>query len=159
MIVVSDTSPISNLMTIGQLDLLKFVFNKILIPEGVKDELEKLPSQRKELEKHKWITLQKIKDKKLLADLLLMLDRGESEAIVLAIEKKADYLIIDERKGRGIAVKYGLKITGLLGVLGKAKAKGIINDVGSYMDDLVLISGFRISQKLRKKILDDLGES
>ena len=76
-------------MTIGQLDLLKSVFNKILIPEGVKDELEKLPSQKEELEKHKWITSQKIKDKKLLKDLLLMLDRGESEAIVLAIEKKS----------------------------------------------------------------------
>jgi hypothetical protein len=78
MTVVSDTSPISNLMTIGQLDLLKSVFCKIIIPEGVKDELEKLPSQKKELEKHKWITLQKIKDKKLLEDLLLILDRGES---------------------------------------------------------------------------------
>jgi predicted nucleic acid-binding protein len=44
-------------------------------------------------------------------------------------------------------------------VLGKAKAKGIINEVGPYMDDLVLVSGFRISQSLRKKILDDLGES
>ena len=94
----------------------------------------------------------------MLTELSNVLDPGESEAIVLAVEKKADYLVIDERKGRKIAVQYGLKITGLLGVLGKAKAKGIINEVKPYLDDLVLISGFRVSKNLRKQLLDDLGE-
>ncbi|MEL7221892.1 MAG: DUF3368 domain-containing protein [Bacteroidota bacterium] len=158
MIVVSDTSPISNLMTIGELEILKSIFKKIIIPEGVKRELEVIDKHRISLRNNEWISIQKIKDQKLLSELLETLDQGESEAIVLALEKQADYLLIDERKGRRIALKYGLKITGLLGVLSTAKHKGIIDQVAPYIDKLMLVSGFRIGVKLRNQILRDLKE-
>lgn len=115
MVVVSDTSPISNLMTIGELPVLKSVFDKVVIPEGVKTELEAIASHKSDLADNPWIIVQRIKDQGLLNELLYTLDQGEAEAIVLAIEKRADYLIIDERKGRRIALEYGLKIIGLLG--------------------------------------------
>ena len=67
----------------------------------------------------------------------LHLDPGEAEAIVLAKELKAEFLIIDERKGRRIAAEHGLRITGLLGVLVRGKQKGYITKLTPILDKLV----------------------
>lgn len=158
MVVISDTSPITNLMTIGKVDLLQQLFGKIIIPEGVKLELERLEEQKLLLRQLNWVRVQKVKDVAFVGELRTMLDRGESEAIALAIEKKADYLIIDERKGRSIAIQYGLKITGLLGVLTRAKTKGYIGEVKPVLESLILLSGFRVNPTLKKQILNDMGE-
>jgi len=158
MIIVSDTSPITNLLKIGRVSLLQQVFKEIIIPNGVYEELIKIPSQKSQIENTKWIKKQDSKNKEFINDLLKILDRGESESIALAVELKADYLLIDEKKGRKIANEHGITITGLLGVLRRAKLKGYLEKVKPILDRLREETGFRIHQNLYKEILKDVGE-
>ncbi len=154
MIVVSDTSPISNLLQIGDLDLLRLLFQEIIIPQDVFDELCEIKVQANILSGQTWIKTSAVADSKLKIDLLKELDKGEAEAIILAIELHADYLLIDEVKGRAIAESYDIKVVGILGVLLQAKQKGLIADVKTHLQKLVIEAGFWLNPKLIEKVLE-----
>ncbi len=157
MIVVSDTSAISNLLQINLISILNVLYGEITITPAVKRELYSLPNQKKQLEQLGWIKERAPKDLKIVTELLEELDFGESESIALAIEAKAEYLIIDEYKGRLIADRYGIKIVGILGVLIQAKQKGVISSVKLNIENLQKI-GFRLDKNLIDKVLKSLGE-
>ncbi len=102
---VSNTSPISNLASIGRLELLKSQFSSVFIPEGVAAELaahpDPLARDRIELAvQEQWIQVCTAPASSLLRLLLLQLHRGEAEAITLATDIKADRLLMDEQEGR-----------------------------------------------------------
>jgi predicted nucleic acid-binding protein len=158
MIIVSDTSPISNLIQIKQLDLLQKLYKQVLIPRSVYNELIFLDYQKIVLEFETWIKVYDVKDQNLLKEIVQKVDIGEAEAMVLAIELKADYLLIDEQKGRMIAEEYGIVITGILGVLVKAKQENLISSVKVEMEGLRDIAGFRIHPNLFETILRLVGE-
>lgn len=80
------------------------------------------------------------------------MDEGEAQAIVLALERQAHLLLIDERKGRAKAKALGLEITGTIGILLLAKEKAIEIDLRSELEKL-RSHGFRISEALIEKIL------
>ena len=126
MLIISDTSPITNLIQIGELELLKKLFTEIIIPKKVYEELANYEGQKEEIDKRKWIISKEVADKNAIRQMNKLLDPGEAEAIILAKELNADFLIIDERKGRQIAEDYGLRIIGVLGVLVRGKQKGHI---------------------------------
>ena len=157
MIVVSDTSTITNLYQVGRLDLLRSLFGTVIIPPAVRRELYRIEGQAVEIEKLGWIQTEYPKNQSLISELLDELDLGESEAIALAIELKAEYLIIDEYKGREIADKKGVKIVGLLGVLIAAKTDGHLEAVMPLIDKIQL-NGFRLNRSLINKVLTALGE-
>lgn len=154
--IISDTSSISNLFQIGKIELLKELFGSITIAPAVQRELYALEEQ-KEIDNIKWIKVVAPKDQKKVSVLLEELDLGESESIVLAIERNAKYLIIDEYRGRLIAEQYGVKIVGVLGILVQAKQKGLISSVSDEITKLRAI-GFRLNQRLVEKVLRRLGE-
>ena len=76
-----------------------------------------------EIENAEWIKRRQVANTQLVHSLLQYLDEGESEAIVLAVELKAELLIIDERLGRDTARHFGLTFTGLIGLLVEAKQR------------------------------------
>jgi uncharacterized protein len=156
MIIVSDTSPITNLIQIGQLHLLKKSFGIVILPTIVYDELCKLTFQKEILDAQSWIFVQSAKDRNQV--LQIGLDPEESEAIVLALELNADFLIIDELDGRLVAEQKGLKIVGLLGCLIRAKTENHIDSVKVLMDELIQKTGFRINPNLYQHILKLAGE-
>ena len=160
MIVVSDISPIVNLAFIGQLDLLRRLYNRVVIPQAVDDEIAKGSDQSgiAEIRMFDWIEIKQVTNQAMVASLELELDRGEAEAIALAIELKADLLLLDERKGRLAALRLGVRIIGLLGLVIEAKQKGLIPFVKPTMDALKQKAGFWISQDLYDHILQVAGE-
>ena len=87
------------------------------------------------------------------------LDLGEAEAIALAKELHAEWLLIDETKGRTIAKNAGLQIIGLLGVLLAAKEKGLITEVKLYLEKLITKAKFRISPELYTRVLQLANEN
>ncbi|NET72372.1 MAG: DUF3368 domain-containing protein [Sphaerospermopsis sp. SIO1G2] len=159
MLVVSNTSPILNLAIIGRLDLLREQFDKILIPKAVLEELwvdEVLPGSQelcKALEIG-WLELQTVNNQSLVQLLQRDLDRGESEAIALALTLNADKIILDERDGRKIAKDLGLQVIGILGVIIRAANDGQISSLSDVINQLREEAGFLISPSLLTQILN-----
>jgi predicted nucleic acid-binding protein len=113
MIVVSNTSPLTNLSAIGHFDLLHHLFGEIFIPEGVWSELnakgKRWPGSL-EVENSAWIFRKLVHDQPLVTALERDLDQGEAESIALAIDLKADLVLLDEREARHAARRLGLSI-------------------------------------------------
>lgn len=159
MIVISDTSVITNLIQINRLELLPAIFEKIIIEQIVFDELIHIPSQKLVLKDEPWLHIERLQNTLFFQQFAQILDAGEAASIALALEKGADLLIIDERKGRQVALDHGIKITGLLGILLLAKSKGILQSVDFVLDELTSIAGFYVHANLRLEILKQAGES
>lgn len=156
MIVVSDTSAISNLFIIGELELLRKIYSEILLPKAVMNELivlEKSGVNIDSIRKSGWIKIIEVTQRSAVNQLLIDLDLGEAEAIVLAKHINADWLLIDETKGRHIAKESGLQTIGLLVILLLAKREGMINEIKSFVDRLMIKAKFRISNELYDRIL------
>jgi predicted nucleic acid-binding protein len=88
-----------------------------------------------------------------------VLDVGEAEAIVLALERHADLVLVDERRGRRQATAAGLSVTGLVGVVVAAKRARFIDAVKPLLDDLIVRARFWIGPGLYREVLATLGES
>ena len=86
-------------------------------------------------------------------DALVGLDAGEQEAVRLALELKADLLLMDEADGRSIALRLGLPVTGTLGLLERADVLGMLADLPATLAHLEA-SGFYLSTRLRESVLD-----
>ena len=111
--VVCDTNIIIDFSKIGQLDLLKDVFDEVLIPNEVKEEL--MAGESDEIEDTDvkkalpgWISIKKVKDIFALENLKINIDKGESASIVLYKETNSDLLAINDLKARGIAHALGI---------------------------------------------------
>ena len=127
MIVVSDTSPINYLLLIDQIDLLPRLFQQIIIPDVVQEEMlapgAPLVLQKWIANPPSWLKIQAIS---VVDETINSLDLGEQAAITLAQTLPADLLIIDERLGRQLAAERGLPIIGTLGILDDAASQGLI---------------------------------
>jgi hypothetical protein len=158
MIVVSDTSAITNLIQIDHLWLLREVYQNIIIPQAVYDELVSDTKNKLIIESLSWIKIKEVKENDITRNLKEVLDPRESEAITLALELDADFIIIDEKKGRKIAEDYGLRKIGLVGILVESKRKGLIKEVRNLLEQLIEKANFFVSEKLYKDVLYQLNE-
>ena len=142
--IVSDSTTLIILFDLERLELLSNLFDEIYIPSSVYGEI----SVKKEIELPAFIQVKEVEESSDLKLLRKLLDEGESEAIVLA-KKMGLGIIIDEKKGRKIAVNYGLEIIGLLGIVYLNIKKGYMSkDSAKIFLDEALLHGYRINKKL-----------
>ena len=141
MLIVSDTTPIISLMKIEQLYLLEKMFGYIVIPKAVYDELTVNEKFAKEILKIKEAEFVKVGEVKNDSSVNILrnvtgLDAGESEAIVMAGEKEADLLLMDEHKGRQVAKKLGISRSYISRLENKAlkEIKSKLKDKEFYID-------------------------
>lgn len=156
MIVVSNTSPLTNLAAIGLFHLLHNLYGQIFIANAVWDELNaqnQVWPGRHEVASAVWITKQSPYNQQAITALRRDLDRGEAETIALALELEADLVLLDERDGRYAAQRFGLEVVGVLGILLEAKSKGFISHIKPHLDALRQKAGFYIHDKLYQQIL------
>ncbi len=162
MIVVSDTTPIISLMKAGQLELLRKLFGIVCVPKAVYRELtenENFSEEAKIVRDCEFICVEEVLNEKSVIILrnFTGLDAGESEAIILADEKQADVLLMDEHKGRQVAKKMGITITGTIGILIQAFDEGMMTkeDVEECIKRLKE-NEIRISDKLYQSLLEQI---
>ena len=162
MIVVSDTTPIISLMKAGQLELLQKLFGSVYIPKAVHQELtenEVFSEEVKMVQECEFLYVEQVNNGKSVAILrnFTGLDAGESEAIILADEKQSDVLLMDEHKGRQVAKKMGIAITGTIGILTQAFDEGMLarEDVERCVERFKE-SGIRISEKLYQRLREHM---
>jgi predicted nucleic acid-binding protein len=149
-IVVSDTSPITGLLRIGKADLLFELFGEVVIPPAVRDELLRfhasLPSKLQ------------VRPVKNALRSLRGLDQGETEAIILAKELHADFILMDEKDGRAIAMEEGLRPIGLAGIVIACKKAALIASARELIDELRTDGKVYMSDDLRDEVLKQVGE-
>lgn len=158
--IVCNSSTIIAIARIGRLDILEKVAKSIVIPPAVYEEVVIKGTNRPgviEVREAKWIKRRDVSDRELAKRLNIILDPGESEAIVLAKEINADLIILDDDKARKTAISEGLKVTGLLAFLIQAKEKGILKRVKPIMDELRR-KGLFIGEDLYQDVILKAGE-
>ena len=155
MIIVSDTTPISELAKVDHLDLLPKLFGKVVIPQGVFDELQVGEHPAAQLVQNlSWLEVVTVDNQQLVRELQqsFKLDLGESEAIALAEEISASQLLIDERAARKVAMARKLPLIGTVGILLLAKRRGLLDSVKDVLDEMKA-QGMRISDRLYVQVL------
>ena len=125
MIIVSDSGPLAYLVQIGVADHLPTLYGEVYVPPAVVGELrhDRSPVADWAKELPPWLTMAAPQ----ASPLDLPLDFAEREAITLALELNADFLLIDERKGRLAAKSTGLKVAGTLAVLIDGASRGLFD--------------------------------
>ncbi|MCI5122717.1 MAG: DUF3368 domain-containing protein [Candidatus Electrothrix sp. AUS4] len=145
--VIADSSCLIGLCKINKLFILEKIFESILIPEAVYHEVVIKGKGRpgaEEVKNSDWIEQRKVHNKLAVKALRMNLGPGESEAITLADECKADFLILDDLKARQTAEELGLSVVGTVAVLKKAREKNMIQSFEAALTDLDN-AGFRFS--------------
>jgi len=147
--IISDTSCIIVLDKIGELNILKELYGTVIVTKEIQEEFgSTLPG---------WFEIKEVKDLNYQKILETIVDKGEASAIALTLELDNPVLIIDDLKGRKLAKKLNLNITGTLGIILKAKEKGIIKSTKGVFEKLKQ-SNFRISEKVETELLKLSGE-
>jgi predicted nucleic acid-binding protein len=159
--VVADTSPLISLDACNQLDLLRKLYVRIVVPRAVEQELRDggVTGLLKGLTRahRKWIGVRTLRIPP-PPPLVAALHLGEAEVIALALEIGSPLVLLDERAARKIARARGLQFTGAIGVLLRAKNKGLLPAVKPSID-LMLSRGVQLGSDLIDAVLRDAGEA
>lgn len=157
--IVVNTSPWIALSICGQISLLNKLYNEVYIPYHVKEEIMAGGEEGVgvyELKTCSWIRIERVADVEKV-NLLYELEKGEAEVIILAKEKGIKHVLIDERVARLEANVLGLEVIGTIGLLLKAKKKGILYSIKPHITKM-LDNGIWIKKEIVKGILKEAGE-
>lgn len=160
MIVVADATPLIALAKIEQITLLRCLFNEICIPQAVYAEVVLAAPERTgadEVRQADWIRIVTICDPTKVRYLRVELDAGEAEALVLAEELQANWIVLDESKARRVAEILGLPYIGTVGLLLLAKQRGCISQLRPLLDAL-RAQRFRLSDRVYQAVLRQANE-
>ncbi|OQW89610.1 MAG: hypothetical protein BWK78_07690 [Thiotrichaceae bacterium IS1] len=156
MIVVSNTSPLTNLAAIGQFHLLPQLYQNLQIAEGVWQELNAYqppPPGCQEVASAPWIYCHTVQNRSLVIALRQDLDKGEAETLALAIELSADLVLLDEKEARHQAQRLELNKTGVVGIWLEAKKQGYLTQVKPHLEALRQKAGFYLHDSLYQQAL------
>jgi predicted nucleic acid-binding protein len=159
-IVVGDTSPVRALVHVGRLDLLPALFEDVVVPPAVVDELRAPAGPFTPIDVRQMPALRIVQplDMDRILQFSRILDRGESEALALALEIHADVVLMDELAGRAVAESVGLVPIGVVGILLRAKANNLVIEVKPLLDRMIHELKFFVSPALRAQTLRRVGE-
>jgi predicted nucleic acid-binding protein len=163
MLVVSDTSPLSNLAIIGRLGLLREQFQAVRMPAAVARELSALPFPHARLAladalRAGWLVEEAVPLPAPSPENLVGLDAGETETIRLALALQADRILMDEKEGRQRAAALSLRTVGIIGVLIVAKQAGRFDSLAAEIVRLRREAGFFVDRTLETRVLEIVGE-
>ncbi len=157
--VICDTSPLFYLHQIGQLDLLRRLYDSVVVTRSVVAELaagEALGEDVPHVEQTPWLDVRQVSVPSFLS---LIPDLGQGEASVLALAAEVDepLLVLDDKLARSIANLHGFRMIGTAGILIKSKRAGLVSAVAPLLSDLIRV-GFYISPRVCADVLDLAGE-
>ena len=147
---------------VGRLDLLRELYSAVRVPPTVHAELAidtGKPGAKVLADAFAagWITVKAVVDADAVSSISRLVDLGESEAILLAEQVGARFLLIDDARGRRIARGRGVPVVGVAGVLLSAKSRGVLAEVRPVLDTLSEV-GYRLSSRLVAAVLERAGE-
>jgi predicted nucleic acid-binding protein len=152
--VICNTSPIQYLHQVNLLHILRELYGLIAIPEGVLAELHAglmMGISLPDVKSLSWFSVKYVRERNLLK-MVSGLGAGEKEVLGLALETPGSLVILDDLPARRYASFLGVRLTGTLGLLLKAKEKGIIDAVLPVLDQLEALQ-FRLDPKTRRAVL------
>lgn len=161
MVVVADTSPLTALLHLNQVHILQALYGKTYIPGAVANELKTLIGFGYDisfLNERDVFIVTNPKEEFVQQAWLTKLDKGEAEALALAIELKAELLLIDEKLGKKMAEQNSIACKGVVGVLIEAKEKGLIKEIRPLLQELREGLKFRLSDSIVALALQRAGE-
>ena len=156
--VVADTSPIRYLVSIGEIEILPALFERIVIPTAVRDELvhDGAPEAVRNWMQVRspWLEVYPARAGP-FDSVLEGLDEGEKAALALAASLNADLILLDDREGARAARNKGFRVVGALGLLQLAAKRGLLDWVDAF--DRLKRTNFRYRQKIIDEILQEMG--
>ncbi len=152
--VIADTGPINYLILIGHIDVLPDLFQKVILPSTVRKESDAAPPAIRD-----WIAAApswiEVRQTRYVHDPAMQsLDAGEEDAIALAIELRADLLLMDDREGVRAARSKGIAVVGTLGILGRAAQSGLLDLADAF--DRIKRTNFRYRQETMDALLREI---
>ncbi len=155
--VIVNSTPVIGLANIGRLDVLRQMYGTITIPQAVFDEIKSPSVQRQVNANRDWIRVEQINDASQKQMYRAKLHADEVEVMILAQEKKADLVILDDNAAKKTAKFLGLRVIGTLDILVLAKKRGYIKEVSPVLDALKR-DGFFVSDDLCDLVLRQADE-
>ena len=142
--VIADTSCLIVLNRTNLLHILRDLYGHVIVTDEVASEYGDVLPQ--------WVRVEKVKDRNALKLINTFIDLGEASSCALALETDDSIVIIDDLKGRKIAGRLGLRITGTLGIMLRAKERKLIDSLKNVVAQL-RNEGFHVSEELEIEIL------
>jgi predicted nucleic acid-binding protein len=160
--VICNYSPIIHLNKIGYIHLLELLYKRIYVTGCVFEECTgsafqspEIAAEIETIKKASFIEISPIKNHELFLAFSKLVDEGEASAISLALEEKADLILLDDFEARELAQVYNLNYTGTIGILLKARKKDLIRQSIPDIIDNLKRTGFYLSTKMEKYILEN----
>jgi predicted nucleic acid-binding protein len=155
-LVIADTGPVNYLLLIGHIEILPALFERVILPSAVKDELANpdtpLLVRNWIAAPPSWVNVRHTA-KPLSNISMAELGAGETEAITLAVELHADLLLMDDRRGVTVALQRGLTVTGTMGLLARAAKHGLLDLAAAF--DRLKQTNFRYRQEIMEQLLKE----
>lgn len=160
--IIADASPLIGLASIGHLDLLRELYQEVVIPAQVLEELhvhENRPGSRALLQALEagWLQAEALRDPTEMISLQRSIGPGEAAAILLAEQRACRFVLLDEKRGRAVAKRRNIPVAGTGTILLAAKKRGLIESAAMTLEQLAAV-GYRLSAGLRAEVARLAGE-